>query len=155
MRGVELAPHLRQLGRYAFHRGYFVRRFPSNSAHFSYFVPTMFVAYLVAAAVVAALPWPGGAPAWLSCARRCFVAGPSLTYLSLVLATTLALNPATWLLTALGVFATHVVYGVRFAHGLCARRAPCEFIGKDHPEGASGGGDGVSAGRAGGNGKTN
>jgi hypothetical protein len=27
---------------------------------------------------------------------------------------------------------THVTYGLRFAAGLVARRAPCEFIGKDH-----------------------
>ena len=46
--------------------------------------------------------------------------------------TTLARNPFMWLLTAAGVVATHVCYGVQFVRGLCARRAPCEFIGKDH-----------------------
>ena len=126
-------PHLRQLGRYAFHRGYFVRRFPSNSAHFSYFVPSLFVLYLVAAAVLAAVPEPDYMPTWLFCAWHGFIAVPSLLYFSLVLLTTFAVNPITWLLTALGVFATHVVYGVRFVQGLCARRAPCEYIGKDHP----------------------
>ena len=130
-------PHLRQLGRYAFHRGYFVRRFPSNSAHFSYFVPSLFVLYLAAAAVLAAVPEPGHMPFWLVCAWRGFIAVPSLAYFSLVLLTTFAVNPATWLLTALGVFATHVVYGVRFVQGLCARRAPCEYIGKDHPDEAA------------------
>ena len=35
-------PHLRQLGRYAFHRGYFCKRFPSNSLKLSYFVPSAF-----------------------------------------------------------------------------------------------------------------
>ncbi len=127
------APHLRQLGRYAFHRGYFVRRFPSNSAHLSYFVPSLFVLYLVASAVLAAVPEPDRMPFWLFCAWHGFIAVPTLLYFALVLLTTFALNPATWLLTVLGVFATHVVYGVRFVQGLCARRAPCEYIGKDHP----------------------
>ena len=44
--------HLRQLGRYAFHRGYFCKRFPSNSLRLSYFVPTGFTAGLLL------LPWP-------------------------------------------------------------------------------------------------
>ena len=29
------------------------------------------------------------------------------------------------------VFATHVTFGIRVLHGLCAKKAPCEFIGKD------------------------
>ena len=105
------APHLRQLGRYAFHRGYFVKRFPSNSARFSYFVPSAFVAGL-------AFIW------WL---------WPLYAlYAALVVLTTFSFNPLIWLLTAVGVFLTHVVYGVRFIEGLCAKKAPCEYIGKDH-----------------------
>lgn len=108
------APHLRQLGRYAFHRGYFVKRFPSNSLHLSYFVPSAFVAYLFVAWVH-----------WIA-------ALPLAAYLALVFATTFSVNPATWLLTAAGVVASHVTYGVRFVQGLFAKKAPCEFIGKDH-----------------------
>ena len=103
--------HLRQLGRYAFHRGYFCKRFPSNSLRWSYFVPSAFVAGLLF------VPW-----VWPLYAFYAF----------LVLATTFAFNPVTWALTALGVVASHVVYGIRFTQGLCARRAPCEYIGKDH-----------------------
>ncbi len=105
------APHLRQLGRYAFHRGYFVKRYPSNSLHVSYFIPSLFVAYLF----ISPLFWY-----------------PLALYGVLVGMTTFALNPLTWLLTAAGVFVTHVTYGVRFLQGLLATRAPCEFIGKDH-----------------------
>lgn len=103
--------HLRQLSRYAFHRGYFVKRFPSNSLHLSYFVPTAFVAGLFALPFL----WPLYA-----------------IYGILLLLTTWAINPLTWLLTALGVFATHLAYGVKFVQGLLASKAPCEFIGKDH-----------------------
>jgi glycosyltransferase involved in cell wall biosynthesis len=105
------APHLRQLGRYAFHRGYFVKRYPSNSAHPSYFVPSVFVAGMFFAYHL----WP-----------------VYVFYLALVLFTSFSLNPVKWLLTSAGVFLTHVVYGVRFAQGLCAKKAPCEYIGKDH-----------------------
>jgi glycosyltransferase involved in cell wall biosynthesis len=122
-------PHLRQLGRYAFHRGYFVKRFPSNSLHFSYFVPSAFVAYLAALAVAFAVAAACGEAD--SAAMLAFAA-PGAAYLALVLLTTVSLNPATWLLAAAGVVASHVCYGVRFVQGLLARRAPCEFIGKDH-----------------------
>lgn len=112
------APHLRQLGRYAFHRGYFCRKYPSNSLHLSYFIPSAFVVYC---ALLPVLAW------WHS-----LFALPMLAYLALVLLTTVAMNPARWLVTAAGVIATHITYGIRFLQGLCASRAPCEFIGKDH-----------------------
>ncbi len=128
-------PHLRQLGRYAFHRGYFCKRFPSNSLKLSYFVPSAFVLYLVAWVALALVPQPEAMPIWLFLAWKGFLAVPTLAYFSLVLAFTFSLNPLAWLLTASGVFATHVWYGVRFAQGLCAKKAPCEYIGKDHAHG--------------------
>lgn len=121
-------PHLRQLGRYAFHRGYFCKRFPSNSLHLSYFIPSLFVAYAVAVIVLAAVTML--VPAILKIAS--FAALPLAFYFILLLVTSFALNPISWLLTASGVFATHVTYGIRFIQGLCASKAPCEFIGKDH-----------------------
>ena len=93
----------------------------------------MFVLYLAVCAVLAFVPRPDAMPHWLSLAWQGFLLVPTLAYLVSVLLTTFSLNPATWLLTAAGVFATHVTYGVRFLHGLCARRAPCEYIGVDHP----------------------
>ena len=109
-----LAPHLRQLGRYAFHRGYFCKRFPSNSLRLSYFVPSAFVAGLPFMRWL----WPLYA-----------------LYAFLVLTTAFAFNPVTWILTAIGVVMSHVWYGIRFVQGLCAKRAPCEYIGKDHAQG--------------------
>ena len=128
-------PHLRQLGRYAFHRGYFCKRFPSNSLRLSYFVPSLFDLYLVACAVLAFVPRPEAMPAWLSLAWTGFLCVPSVAYAALVLVSTMSLNPVAWLLTASGVFATHVWYGLRFIQGLCAGKAPCEYIGKDHAHG--------------------
>ena len=119
-------PHLRQLGRYAFHRGYFVKRFPENSLHLAYFVPTAFALYTAALACA----WACAAlmPAWTLAAAS----APMALYLALTGASSFAFNPLLWAATWAGVFATHLWYGLRFVQGLCAARAPCEYIGRDH-----------------------
>lgn len=113
-----LMPHIRQLGRYGFHRGYFCKRYPSNSLRLSYFVPTLFVAYLLFVLPLTYFSY--------------LAAIPFALYLLLVGLTTFAVNPFTWILTALGVFVSHITYGIQFMRGLLARKAPCEFIGTDH-----------------------
>ena len=123
-------PHLRQLGRYGFHRGYFVKRFPATSCRLSYFVPTLFVLYLVALAAlwgIRACVGGGRLGTW-----GMFAAWPFIVYVLLTGLTTFSFNPVRWLLVWLGVFTSHVTYGVKFLMGLCAAKAPCEFIGKDH-----------------------
>ncbi|MBR5548270.1 MAG: glycosyltransferase, partial [Kiritimatiellae bacterium] len=124
--------HLRQLGRYAFHRGYFCKRYPSNSLRLSYFIPTLFVAYLFIWAILVAIPQPDIMSVELFCIWQGLISMPMLTYILLVLLTSFSLNPAVWIITLCGVLATHVTYGVRFLGGLLAKKAPCEFIGKDH-----------------------
>ena len=125
-------PHLRQLGRYAFHRGYFCKRYPSNSLHLSYFIPSLFVAYLLVGLPLAfwlanlgRIETPQGAAGVL-------LMVPAIVYLAAVSLSTFSVNLLTWFLTSVGVFASHVCYGVQFLRGLCAKKAPCEFIGKDH-----------------------
>ena len=124
--------HLRQLGRYAFHRGYFCKRYPSNSLRLSYFIPTLFVAYLFLWAILVAIPQPDVMSVELFCVWQGIISMPMLTYILLVLLTSFSLNPAVWIVTLCGVLATHVTYGIRFLGGLLAKKAPCEFIGKDH-----------------------
>ena len=123
-------PHLRQLGRYAFHRGYFCKRFPSNSLRLSYFIPTFFDLYVAFLAVVGILNLTK-----IDCLRITFTHWgywPFWLYLALVAVTTFSLKPHHWILTAAGVVASHVWYGIRFIQGLCAKKAPCEYIGGDH-----------------------
>ena len=121
-------PHLRQLGRYGFHRGYFCKRFPSNSRHFAYFVPSLFVGYLVGLALLAAVAVAGLLPT----AALALCASPLALYLVLVALASFSLRPWDWALVVAGIVASHAWYGVQFLRGLCAGRAPCEFIGKDH-----------------------
>ena len=59
-------------------------------------------------------------------------ASPFLFYVAATVLTTFSFNPFLWVVTELGVFLSHVWYGVQFLRGLCAAKAPCEFIGKDH-----------------------
>lgn len=116
-------PHLRQIGRYALHRGYFVRRFPSTSLRLGYMVPSLFVLGLVCGAVAAAL-WPP---------LRVWYKAAVALYLVVTLFTTIHYRLPLWLATWLGVMATHVVYGLRFLQGICARRMPFEVKRFDHP----------------------
>ena len=115
-------PHLRQLGRYAFHRGYFCKRFPSNSLRFSYFVPSLFVLYLAAVHVLTVF---GGLMLRVSLL-------PLAAYIVLVAISSFSIRPHVWVLTAIGIVSSHVCYGVQFMRGFLASKAPCEFIGKDH-----------------------
>ena len=126
-----LGAHLRQLGRYGFHRGYFCKRFPSNSLRLSYFIPTLFVLYLLSWPAVFFLA-PDKMPAILFSVWAAYLSLPVILYAGLVALTTFSVNPVSWLLTATGVVASHVTYGVQFFRGLLAKKAPCEFIGKDH-----------------------
>ncbi len=128
-----LLPHLRQLGRYGFHRGYFVKRFPATSCRFSYFVPSLFVVYCGLLAILWTLRshlGGGSLGAW-----GMFALWPLIVYVLLTASASFSLNPVMWALTELGVILSHFTYGVRFMQGLCAHKAPCEFIGGDHAGG--------------------
>lgn len=126
-------PHLRQLGRYGFHRGYFVKRFPENSFHLAYFVPTAFLVYalLLAGGAVAWGVW-GAAAGQAGVWAAALFALPMAVYAVGVLVSAFTLNPLMWGVTALGIFVSHLWYGFRFVCGLCAAKAPCEYIGRDH-----------------------
>ena len=118
------APHLRQIGRYAFHRGYFVKRYPSNSFRIAYFLPSMFALYCAGLSVFCLLPVPS--------ILKAVAVLPLAVYLFLAVLASFSFNPLMWILVFLGIVLTHLVYGVRFLAGLLASKAPCEFIGTDH-----------------------
>jgi hypothetical protein len=121
-RGLFL-PHLRQIGRYGLHRGYFARHFPSTSRRIGYMMPSLFVLGLVCGGAGAALlPW----------LRLPYAAGVAF-YLLATFAASAAKCPWVWLLTWLGVMATHVTYGARFLLGYFIQRLPGEVRKFDHP----------------------
>jgi len=116
-------PHLRQVGRYALHRGYFARRFPETSRKPSYMLPSIFVIGLVS----------GGIASLVSTVVRAIYVPALLLYVTVTFLSCASSRPAKWLLTWLGVMLTHIVYGIRFLVGLCSRRMPEEVRPFDHP----------------------
>lgn len=106
--------HLRQLNRYARHRGYFVKKFPKTSLRASYFAPSALLAWTL-------LGWVLG-PLWvLSMAAYGAIAlaeGARMTLKAPADKRGLKL----WLLTGLGIVATHLSYGYNFVVGLAATR---------------------------------
>lgn len=116
-------PHLRQIGRYALHRGYFARHFPETSRKLSYALPTLFVLGLVFGGIASAV-CPVCAYLYL---------GVLLFYTALTFLSCARRNPLEWVLVWFGVMSTHVWYGVRFLAGLLVRRLPSEVRKFDHP----------------------
>ncbi len=126
--------HLRQLGRYGYHRGYFVKRFPATSCRLSYFIPSLFVLYVISLAGFAGVHFlPGWHCSYYSHLLFWIYSSPFLFYLVATFVSAASLNFFMWLVTWVGIFVSHLWYGIRFLSGLTAGRMPCEYIGKDHP----------------------
>lgn len=105
------AAHLRQVLRYAEHRGYFVRKFRTLGFQPSYAIPTLFLLMLVSAPLVLRW-WP-----WL---RPAYVTALSV-YGAIALTYGLrAGNLRLSMLIVLGTVATHLTYGIYFLKGLLA-----------------------------------
>lgn len=109
-------PHLKQIGRYGLHRGYFARTLPQTSRRFSYLIPSLFALGLILGPLV------------ILAAR--FL---SLFYfLSLALYIVLLILTSFWvlyqsrdirlaLLVIPGIFLTHMWYGLRFIQGFFSK----------------------------------
>lgn len=123
-------PHLRQIGRYAMHRGYFAKRFPETSYRLSYFIPSIFAFSVIVGGVVAGL--------WQNSLFGAVYLGGLALYAGITLLSSVSFSPLDWVITWIGVMATHFWYGVRFVLGLLSWRMPCEVAAFDHgPIGAS------------------
>lgn len=116
-------PHLRQVARYALHRGYFARRFPENSRKLSYFIPSLFVVGVVA----------GGLLSVFSELILYLYLGTLGIYLLSALAFSFSPRPHVWFITLAGIVLTHFVYGGRFILGLLSSRMPSQKKRFDHP----------------------
>ena len=111
-RRAGLMAHLRQVGAYGLHRGYFVRKYPQTSCRPVYFVPSFFVMFAVLTVIVPPII-PG--TLWL------FLAGWAAYTLALakVWFDIRRYETALVALTASGyTILSHLWYGLRFIQGL-------------------------------------
>jgi GT2 family glycosyltransferase len=107
-----LATHLKQVGAYGLHRGFFAKKYPETSRKAAYFLPSLLVVFAVLSFFALVLPGP---------LRWIVVAGWVLYGLALLKAFGDFLaheRPAIALCAVWYTVCTHVVYGVRFLQGL-------------------------------------
>jgi glycosyltransferase involved in cell wall biosynthesis len=115
-RRAGLMAHLKQVGAYGLHRGYFARKYPQTSRKLVYFVPSAFVLFVVLTIIVPAII-PG--MFWL------FLAGWAAYALALVKAwfDMHRYETALIALTAIGyTILSHLWYGLRFIQGLSTHK---------------------------------
>ncbi|MFH1295423.1 MAG: glycosyltransferase [bacterium] len=111
-------PHLKQISRYGKHRGQFARIFPETSRLPSYFAPSVFVLGLFLGPLICLLV--NSPLLWV------VYSTVLLLYLVLLIAEMIKVYSSEKhlklaLYTVLGIFLTHIVYGVNFIHGLLIR----------------------------------
>jgi len=110
-------PHLKQVASYALHRGYFVKRFPRTSRRLSYFMPSLWLAFLMLGfpAVIT-----GG---WLGNIYFSVIFAYAVLVLFLSSCNLREYRDIRLLfLRLLGIISTHLVYGVFFLKGLLSYR---------------------------------
>jgi glycosyltransferase involved in cell wall biosynthesis len=106
--------HFRQVWNYAVHRGFFAKRYPDTSLRPAYFVPSTFVLASVLAVPLLALVPPS----------RAVVAATAALYAALVAASAVRSGHGAQRsrgLVALGIYLTHVTYGLGFLSGLARK----------------------------------
>jgi cellulose synthase/poly-beta-1,6-N-acetylglucosamine synthase-like glycosyltransferase len=106
------SPHLRQVYSYAVHRGFFVKRFPQNSRNFAYFVPLIFILFLIVFPFLTFMhivfPWIYTSIIFI---YLCVVSIYSIRVRNL--------NIFGYIF--LGTILTHLVYGIGFLKGLITK----------------------------------
>jgi glycosyltransferase involved in cell wall biosynthesis len=105
--------HIRQVKSYALHRGYFVKKFPETSFRLTYFIPTFFDLYLISLTLLFLLM--KGAPMfWFL---------PLILYgVLLIIDGIKTMNPFLGIMTMIGIFCTHIFYGIYFILGLLSNK---------------------------------
>ena len=111
-RRATLKKHLRQIGNYGFHRGYFVKSFPETSRKTAYFMPSLLVLFLVI----------GGLASLGSGTLRFLYLSGLAVYALALLWTVVEISryEGIWIsiLSVPYTILTHLWYGVRFMAGL-------------------------------------
>jgi GT2 family glycosyltransferase len=113
-----LGRHLRQVGSYGLHRGFFAKKFPETSRRLKYFFPSFFVLFLIIGVIILIMNEP--------ILNRLFYAGLGIYLLSLIIALYQIQgkekNLKIALVSLLYIFLTHIYYGISFLQGFLFTR---------------------------------
>jgi glycosyltransferase involved in cell wall biosynthesis len=111
-----LRRHMKQVGAYGLHRGYFAKHLPDTSFRFKYFIPSVAFVALAALVLIPVMP---------QMVDRCLIFGASVYGVG-VMAGCVDIATKTSLLVALGslpfVVGTHITYGFYFLKGFVRRK---------------------------------
>ncbi|MGD0644133.1 MAG: glycosyltransferase [Candidatus Bathyarchaeia archaeon] len=106
-------PHLKQVSRFGEHRGFFVKKFPENSAKLTYFFPSLLMVSLLVGIVLSL---------FFSFFAYVVLFGLAVYLASSLIASTLQVRNVRLVLSVwLGIIVTHLVYGSFFISGLAKR----------------------------------
>lgn len=100
--------HLKQIANYAMHRGYFVKKFPETSLRLAYFIPSLFLAGLIAGLPVS----------FLNPTFKIFYNSALFFYLISALIFSLRNDFRLIFLVFWGIIFSHLIYGIFFIRGL-------------------------------------
>lgn len=107
------AGHLKQICNYALHRGYFAKRFPETSRRWPYFVPSVFVLWLLAGAVFC----------FFNVLFSAVYLGILTFYAVFIILSSFRKNSLRLTgLVFLGIISSHLCYGIYFIRGLLSPR---------------------------------
>lgn len=114
-RRSDLLKHFKQIGNYALHRGFFAKIYPKTSRKFFYFVPSLFVLYLVSILIFL--------PIIHNLLFIILALFPLIVYCLLLSVDCILIswrwkNPIVGFLTMPMILLTHIWYGIRFVWGL-------------------------------------
>ena len=106
-------PHLKQVSRFAEHRGFFVKKFPENSVKLAYFVPSLLVVSVFVGILLSL---------FFSIFAYVLLFGVSVYLVASFVASGLQVKDVKLLLSVwLGIIVTHIIYGSYFLSGLIKR----------------------------------
>jgi len=107
-------PHLKQISSYAMHRGYFVKKFPETSFKLPYFIPSLFLVFVLSGTALNCFP---------HLLKTLYLACVFL-YLLLVFISSISrgLKPLLISEVFVGIILSHLAYGFYFIKGLISSK---------------------------------
>ncbi len=103
-------PHIRQIANYAYHRGYFVKRYPQTSLKFAYFLPSIFISAALLGLIISLFS---------GLIMDIYLSAISL-YTIIVFSFSLSKRMRLIPFVFFGIIITHFIYGIYFLKGLLA-----------------------------------